>query len=53
MDSEKISDLKAQIINYSNQCVKCGLCLSGCPTYKVYKNEAKSPRGRLSLMQAL
>ena len=31
-------------------CNKCGLCLSVCPTYKVIKQEHASPRARLQLI---
>jgi glycolate oxidase iron-sulfur subunit len=40
---------------YSNllACVRCGLCLTSCPTYLLTLNEAESPRGRVGMMRAL
>lgn len=41
------------IIQESNKCVKCGLCLPYCPTFMLTKNENESPRGRIALMHGL
>jgi glycolate oxidase iron-sulfur subunit len=33
-----------------NYCIRCGLCLSTCPTYKDSLRETESPRGRVALV---
>jgi glycolate oxidase iron-sulfur subunit len=42
-----------QILEQVDSCVKCGLCLPHCPTYRQSRMEADSPRGRVALAQGL
>ncbi|HLH21256.1 MAG TPA: (Fe-S)-binding protein [Chloroflexota bacterium] len=34
-------------------CVRCGLCLTSCPTYVLAAHEAEGPRGRIAMLRAL
>jgi glycolate oxidase iron-sulfur subunit len=40
--------IKPQQAEYHN-CIRCGLCLAACPTYREYLKETASPRGRVAL----
>ena len=43
-----MNPLKPDESRYVN-CIRCGLCLSVCPTYREYLTETASPRGRVAL----
>jgi len=43
---------RARLLELTDACVLCGLCLPHCPTYALDAVETESPRGRIMLAQA-
>lgn len=50
-----VKEIREQIdYEFLLNCMRCGLCVNTCPTYKVFnRDESQSPRGRIALIRAV
>src|SRR5579859_885589 len=51
ISDKQLSLLDLPTIPELEGCIRCGLCLSVCPTYRPTQVETKSPRGRIALVK--
>jgi len=49
----RFTDVDAPDYDNVLACIRCGLCLSVCPTYNTDHLEVQSPRGRVALIRAV
>src|ERR687885_1578384 len=52
LESDAQKELAAEYANML-ACIRCGLCLTSCPTYVISMHESEGPRGRIGMMRAL
>ena len=51
MSGKQLNYLES-VKNEVSKCIKCGICMAGCPTYGIARDETMVARGRLSLIGA-
>lgn len=51
--TEPINEAERSIEDEALHCIRCGLCLSVCPVYRLTLNETDSPRARVALLRAV
>jgi glycolate oxidase iron-sulfur subunit len=51
VSNRQLSLLDLPSVPELEDCIRCGLCLSVCPTYRPTQIETKSPRGRIALVK--
>src|SRR5579883_3203850 len=51
-DATSAALLRGQLDN-ALACIRCGLCLSVCPTYQISFAEEEGPRGRIAMARSL
>jgi glycolate oxidase iron-sulfur subunit len=52
-ENQHVARLLAGEYENMQSCIRCGLCLSVCPTYQISMAEEEGPRGRIAMARAL
>ena len=51
MSSIEAENAKQEIKEIINECIKCGMCKSLCPVFKIVREEVISPRGKVLILE--
>ena len=51
MKSVEAENAKIEVEEIVDKCIKCGMCKSLCPVFKIIREEAISPRGKAILLE--
>lgn len=44
-------DFSGPYLPSASECLRCGLCVSHCPTYKLFQDDAQTPRNRVRTIE--
>ena len=50
---DAVYSLNGPYIPDASECMRCGLCISLCPTYQLFKTETETPRSRLRTLDKI
>jgi len=52
-DSPPANHLSGSYLPEAADCMRCGLCVGGCPTYQLFQSQAETPRSRMRTLSKI